>query len=104
MSHYKGQRIKYEVELNDAIDKWFEARPRFARNRRTIFIFASGFGMAWESLEKAQQGKVLVSVEPSREATLKKALQELYDYSGPPINQEWLSAMEKARELLKEAT
>lgn len=52
-----------------------------------------------KDLREWMKGKVLV---PADEFDgLKGALQELYDFSGPPINEDWLNAMNKAREMLK---
>lgn len=79
------------------LDDFLESRFTYRHTDGTLYVPV-------KDIREWMAGKVLVPVEPSREAALKEALQELYDYSGPPINQEWLSAMEKARELLKEAT
>ena len=44
--------IQFETQRNDAMDKYFAARPQLFRTREKECLFEAGFRMAWEFLEK----------------------------------------------------
>lgn len=52
MSEYEKQVIKFESARNEAMDRFFAARPHIARSKNNEFFFESGFRMSWELLER----------------------------------------------------
>jgi len=52
MSKYEESVIEFESARNEAIDKFYEARPQLERAPRWDFLFESGFRMAWEFLKR----------------------------------------------------
>ena len=48
---YEEEVIKYEAARNEAIDKFFDARPHLDRTRQKELLFESGFRMAWKLRE-----------------------------------------------------
>jgi hypothetical protein len=41
--------IQFETQRNDAVDKYFAARPQLLRTREKERLFEAGFRMAWDS-------------------------------------------------------
>jgi hypothetical protein len=48
---YEERIIEYESSLNEAMDKYFLARPDLTRNRGEEKLFEGGFRMAWEKIQ-----------------------------------------------------
>jgi hypothetical protein len=48
---YEERIIEYESSLNEAMDKYFLARPDLIRNRGEEKLFEGGFRMAWEKIQ-----------------------------------------------------
>jgi hypothetical protein len=44
--------IQFETQRNDAMEKYFAARPQLFRTREKECLFEAGFRMAWEQLKK----------------------------------------------------
>lgn len=40
--------VEYELARNEAMDKWFDARPNVNRSRQDELIFEGAFRMAWQ--------------------------------------------------------
>lgn len=52
MSEYEKQVIEFESARNEAIDKFYAARPQLERAPQWDFLFEAGFRMAWELLKR----------------------------------------------------
>lgn len=50
--NYEESVIRFENARNEAMDKWFAARPHVERNAAAERIFEGGFRMAWEAGER----------------------------------------------------
>lgn len=49
MNNYELQFAEYECALNEAADRWFNARPKVIRNSGSVRLFEAGFRMAWDA-------------------------------------------------------
>jgi len=45
---YEEQVTEYESERNEAMQRWFDARPNVPRTRNTERVWEGGFRMAWD--------------------------------------------------------
>ncbi len=45
---YEERVIKFEAARNEAMDKYFTARPQLLRTRECERLFEAGFRMAWD--------------------------------------------------------
>ena len=68
---YEESVIEFEAQRNDAMDKYFNARPQLFRTREKECIFEAGFRMAWGSLKESKACALYVDY--------KKSCQELKD-------------------------
>lgn len=50
-SDYEERTIEYEHARNEAMDKWFNARPHLERDQRSERLFEGGFRVAYEARE-----------------------------------------------------
>jgi hypothetical protein len=51
MSEHELMIIEFEAARNNAMEKYFEARPQLFRTREKECLFEAGFRMAWEHLK-----------------------------------------------------
>lgn len=51
---FEEQIIEFEQYRNEAIDKYYAARPQLFRTREKELLFEAGFRMAWELLKEAK--------------------------------------------------
>ena len=49
--------IEFESARNDAIDKYFIARPQLVRTKESERLVESGFRMAWNKLKREQSSQ-----------------------------------------------
>lgn len=49
---YEERVAEYEAARNEAMEKWFSARPNIVQNRKNEYLFEAGFRMAWELKSK----------------------------------------------------
>lgn len=54
-NEYELKIAEFEVQRNEAMDKYFDARKHIERNRFNERIFEAGFRMAWEIQETKVQ-------------------------------------------------
>ena len=52
MDSSEEQIIEFETNRNEAMEKYFAARPQLFRTREKECLFEAGFRMAWEKLKE----------------------------------------------------
>jgi hypothetical protein len=52
MSDYEMRVIEFESARNEAMDRFYAARPSLVREQNCEFYFEAGFRMAWELLKR----------------------------------------------------
>lgn len=50
MDNHERRVIVYESARNEAMDRWFNARPHITRSEDAEFIFEGGFRTAWDRM------------------------------------------------------
>jgi len=51
---YENRIIEFEAARNEALEKYYAARPQLFRTREKELLFEAGFRMAWELRETEQ--------------------------------------------------